>query len=327
MALNSRVLLSALFCIIFVWSFLEISNGIQDDIDCLKSIKDSLEDPLNYLNSSWDFSNNTEGFICRFTGVDCWHPDENKVNNLRLSDMGLKGQFPRGIEHCASLTGLDLSSNKLSGPIPFDIYRLAGNLTTLDLSSNSFSGEIPKNLYKCPYLNVIRLDYNQLTGQIPPELGLLGRMKTFSVSNNMLSGVVPTFGSSILSVNYANNKGLCGVPLEPCTTPKRGLKFDFSFKGGFVVGYVVSTVSVITIFMSYYVSCTNDKKKRDKKKTLSKGRTSKNEEKEADQVNQSQTQGLLQEATKKVLYLTVINLRNFFQFLVSTIFWKNIQNP
>ena len=201
MALNSRVLLSALFCIIFVWSFLEISNGIQVDIDCLKSIKDSLEDPFNYLNSSWDFSNNTEGFICRFTGVDCWHPDENKVNNLRLSDMGLKGQFPRGIEHCTSLTGLDLSSNKLSGPIPFDIYRLAGNLTTLDLSSNSFSGEIPMRLSKCPYLNVIKLDNNQLTGQIPPELGLLGRMKIFSVSNNMLSGVVPHFGSTSIQAD------------------------------------------------------------------------------------------------------------------------------
>ena len=152
-------------------------------------------------------------------------------------------------------------------------------------------------------------------------------MKQFNVSNNMLSGAVPDFGnSSFQADSFANNEGLCGRPLKPCKTPKRGLKFDFSFKGGFVVGYVVSTVSAMTIFMSYYVVCINDKN-RDKKKTLSKERTSKNEEKEADQVNQSQTQGLLQEATKKVLYLTLINSRNFFQFLVSTIFWKNIQNP
>ena len=143
----------------------------------------------------------------------------------------------------------------------------------------------------------------------------------------MLSGVVPNFGNAnVQAESFANNRGLCGRPLKPCTTPKRGLKFDFSFKGGFVVGYVVSKFSAMTIFMSYYVACINDKK-RDKKKTLSKGRTSKNEEKEVDQVNQSQTQGLLQEATKKVLYLTLINSRNFFQLLVSTIFWKNIQNP
>ena len=152
-------------------------------------------------------------------------------------------------------------------------------------------------------------------------------MKQFSVSDNMLLGVVPNFGNAnVQAESFANNRGICGRPLKPCTTPKHGLKFDFSFKGGFVVGYVVSKFSAMTIFMSYYVACINDKK-RDKKKTLSKGRTSKNEEKEVDQVNQLQTQGLQQEATKKVLYLTLINSRNFFQLLVSTIFWKNIQNP
>ena len=70
---------------------LEISNGIQDDIDCLKSLNGSFEDPYNYLNSSWDFNNNTRVFICKFIGVECWHPDENRVLNLRLSDMGLMG--------------------------------------------------------------------------------------------------------------------------------------------------------------------------------------------------------------------------------------------
>uniref|UniRef100_A0A7N2MSN1 Leucine-rich repeat-containing N-terminal plant-type domain-containing protein n=1 Tax=Quercus lobata TaxID=97700 RepID=A0A7N2MSN1_QUELO len=95
---------------------LGISNGVQSDIDCLKSIKHSLEDPYGYLNTSWNFNNNTEGFICKFTGVKCWHPNENKVLNLRLSDMGVKGRFPQGIKNCTSLTGLDLSNNELSGP-------------------------------------------------------------------------------------------------------------------------------------------------------------------------------------------------------------------
>ncbi|KAK4566304.1 hypothetical protein RGQ29_002521 [Quercus rubra] len=294
MAPNSRVL-SSLFCIIFVWSFLEISNGLQSDIVCLMSIKASLEDPYGYLKDSWKFNNNTEGFICKFTGVECWHPDENKVLNLRLSDMGFRGQFPRGIKNCTSLTGLDLSNNELSGPLPFDIAELVPSVTSLDLSSNKFSMEIPKNIVNCSYLNVLKLDNNQLTG------------------------TVPDFGNASLQADsFANNKGLCGRPLKPCTTPKRGLKFDFSFKGGFVVGYVVSTVSAMTIFMSYYVACINDKK-RDKKKTLSTGRTSKNEEKEADRVNQSQTQGLLQEATKKNSQLKgMVTKMNFTQLSEAT---------
>ena len=173
MALNSRVFI-ALFHI-FIWSFLdtlEISNGVASDIDCLKSIQDSFEDPYNYLNSSWDFNNNTEGFICKFTGVECWHPDENRVLNIRLSDMGIKGRFPRGIRDCSSLTGLDLSSNKLLGPLPFDISLLVPSLTSLDLSSNNFSGEMPESIANCTYLNVLKLDNNHLNGETPVEIGL-----------------------------------------------------------------------------------------------------------------------------------------------------------
>ncbi|KAK9940207.1 hypothetical protein M0R45_016878 [Rubus argutus] len=63
----------------------------------------------------------TEGFICNFLGIECWHPHENKVLNIKLADLGLKGQFPRGVQNCTSLTGLDLSSNNLNGSLPDDV--------------------------------------------------------------------------------------------------------------------------------------------------------------------------------------------------------------
>ncbi|KAF2284698.1 hypothetical protein GH714_029356 [Hevea brasiliensis] len=160
---------------------LTLSSCTETDVACLKSIKASLEDPFNYLKSSWDFNNSTEGYICRFTGVECWHPDENKVLNLRLSDMGLKGRFPVGIQNCTSITGVDLSSNNLDGPIPDNISAIIPFVTSLDLSSNNFSGGIPKALANCTYLNILKLDHNRLSGQIPPELGFtvmkLGRHK------------------------------------------------------------------------------------------------------------------------------------------------------
>ncbi|CAN0925815.1 Probably inactive leucine-rich repeat receptor-like protein kinase At5g48380 [Linum grandiflorum] len=134
---------------IFVWIvFLSssFSHGVQSDIECLMSIKDSLEDPFHYLNSTWNFNNNREGFICKFTRVDCLHLDENKVLNIRLADMGLKGQFPVGLKKCTSIVGLDLSSNELSGPLPGDIGKILCFVTSLDLSSNSFSGPIPSNI-------------------------------------------------------------------------------------------------------------------------------------------------------------------------------------
>ncbi|GKV50875.1 hypothetical protein SLEP1_g57555 [Rubroshorea leprosula] len=240
-------ILHLVFLHALIWSLLSTASiGLQSDIDCLKSIKHSLEDPYGYLTATWDFNNNTDGFICRFTGVECWSPDENKVLNIQLSGMGLKGQFPRGISGCSSLTGLDLSNNELFGPIPSDISRILPFSTTLKLSSNNFSGEIPKSLANCTYLNVLNLDHNQLTGHIPPGIGLLRRLRTFTVANNLLYGPVPNFLNDISSDSFANNPGLCGSPLDPC----KSTSISDTFKKGFVVSYAVSAFLVITIFIS-----------------------------------------------------------------------------
>ncbi|XVF37466.1 hypothetical protein REPUB_Repub20aG0010500 [Reevesia pubescens] len=245
--LGSRVLLH-----ILLWSLLgAVSICSEDDIRCLKSIKDSLDDPHGYL-SSWNFNNNTEGFICRFDGVECWSAVENRVLNIRLANMSLKGQFPRGIENCRGLTGLDLSNNELSGPIPSDISRIFHYGTSLDLSSNRFSGNIPKDISNCSFLNMLILDNNQLTGLIPPELAQLNRIKIFSVADNQLHG--PVLNSSPYNLSedsYAGNPGLCGFPLEPCNENNSRHYFKDSFRSGFLIGYAVSVVSVISTFMSY----------------------------------------------------------------------------
>ena len=73
--------------------------------------------------------------------------------------MGFRGEFPRGIKNCTSLTGLDLSSNELSGPLPFDIAEIVPFITGLNLSGNNFSGEIPKSIVNCTYLNVLTLEH------------------------------------------------------------------------------------------------------------------------------------------------------------------------
>ncbi|KAK7833227.1 putativeinactive leucine-rich repeat receptor-like protein kinase [Quercus suber] len=216
MTLNVRIF-AALFYIFgcFFLDILEISNGIQDDIDCLKSIKDSFEDPYNYLNSSWDFNNNTEGFICKFTGVECWDPNENRFLNLRLSYMGLRGQFPRGIENCKRLTGgklFDPQNSQLEG----QVTRV--NFTELNEASNNFStdntigpGKIGV-MYKAMLPNgslpaVKRLhDCQSFEKQFKSELLALGRLR----HNN----TVPSLGfcrereEKLLVYQYISNDNL-----------------------------------------------------------------------------------------------------------------------
>ncbi|XP_059626302.1 probably inactive leucine-rich repeat receptor-like protein kinase At5g48380 [Cornus florida] len=261
MALISRTF--TLFVGILVLLLLDdsFSYGLESDIQCLKALKASLEDPFNYLSTSWNFDNGTEGFICTFIGIECWHPDENKVLNIRLPDMGLKGEFPRGLVNCSAMTGLDLSSNKLYGAIPADISTLVQYVTSLDLSSNNFSGGIPSGLANCTYLNILKLDNNQLTGQIPAQLSLLGRMKTFSVSHNHLSGPVPNFyNATIPAENYANNDGLCGGPLPPCQGPKAKTHTGI-IAGAAAGGLIVAALGVIGMFP--YIRRVSKKKKEE----------------------------------------------------------------
>lgn len=249
--------------ILFLFSLSERCYSSDLDIQCLKTLQQSLKDPDNNLKYSWNFDNKTDGFICRFSGVDCWHPDENKVLNLRLSNMNLHGQFPLGLENCTSLTGLDLSSNNLFGPIPADISKRVPFVTSLDLSYNSFTGEIPSNLSNCSYLNVLNLQHNQLTGIIPWQLSSLDRLTNFNAADNLLSGPIPSFKNSFPTASFANNNGLCGKPLEACTAPSK--KANAGVIIGSAIGGVVVTILVVGVVI-YFCSRNIAIKKKEKDK-------------------------------------------------------------
>ncbi|KAL3649247.1 hypothetical protein CASFOL_005650 [Castilleja foliolosa] len=189
----------------------------DDDINCLKSVKASLDKNNSFLKS-WDFTNGTKTNVSTFSGIECWNPDDNRVLSINLSGLGLVGQFPLSVSKCGSMTGLDLSNNNLNGSIPSNISHLIPYVTSLDLSYNLFSGNITDNIANCTFMNILKLNNNNFTGQIPEQIGQLTRLKKFDVSNNQLSGRVPDFGNNTdsVAVNYANNAGLCGGPLSPC---------------------------------------------------------------------------------------------------------------
>nr|POF21175.1 inactive lrr receptor-like serine/threonine-protein kinase bir2 [Quercus suber] len=90
MVLNARALV--LFNIL-VWSLpgtFSLSSGSLSDISCLKSITDSLEDPLKIITPSWTFDNLTEGSICGYVGVTCW----NTFGRVRGLELANKGPVP-----------------------------------------------------------------------------------------------------------------------------------------------------------------------------------------------------------------------------------------
>ncbi|KAK4725966.1 hypothetical protein R3W88_030883 [Solanum pinnatisectum] len=212
-----------------------VCSAAESEFYCLKSIKDSLQDPCNSLGS-WDFSNVTEGFICQFRGIECWHDYENK--------------FPRGIRNCTSLTGLDLSDNNFYGTIPSDISVIVEHVTILDLSSNKFSGNIPPDIANCGYLNFLMLNNNNLGGEIPSRIGSRSRLSTFSVANNNLTGPVPSFVNiQITAHSFANNSELCGKPFKECEYYEDSWIWKHVDRASFIEAFVCGWVLFFTLVL------------------------------------------------------------------------------
>ncbi|CAI9289961.1 unnamed protein product [Lactuca saligna] len=126
-----------------------------------------------------------------------WQGDEREfsrtlklVKSIDLSSNNLTGQIPYQITNLFNLIALNLSKNELSGEIPPKIGEMI-NLEILDLSRNSFSGRIPSRMSHMSFLNYLDLSYNNFSGRIPTST----QLQSFQPSR------------------YNGNAHLCGPPL------------------------------------------------------------------------------------------------------------------
>jgi len=114
------------------------------------------------------------------------------------------------------VTGMDLSSNFLTGEIPTGLSNLQG-LKLLNLSRNHLSSSIPKDIGDLKFLESLDISWNQLTGTIPLSISNLMSLSSLNLSSNQLSGRIPK-GNQLQTLDdpsiYANISGLCGFPLS-----------------------------------------------------------------------------------------------------------------
>ncbi|KAH7847029.1 hypothetical protein Vadar_021072 [Vaccinium darrowii] len=157
-------------------------------------------------------------------------------------------------------SGINLSHNRLSGPIPHEIGNLI-HIKVLNLSRNNLTGTIPATFSNLKNIESLDLSYNHLYGKIPSELTELSFLAVFNLSYNNLSGRMPPrvnqFGI-FESNSYIGNPLLCGEPLpmkcnaaySPPSTPRAAINGSeedsrFSDMDVFYVSFAGSYVAVV----------------------------------------------------------------------------------
>eukprot|EP00253_Pinus_taeda_P030460 PITA_30460 len=144
-----------------------------------------------------------------------------KLTQLQILDLGAN-QLVSGsstsipiltvLTNCSNLNFIDLSSNRLTGRLPFSIGRLSREIYSLNLSENALYGEIPPHIGNLSGLTYLDLQANSFSGAIPVTLKKIQKLERLFMGNNHLRGNIPMeigqFKSlGLLDIHYNNLSG------------------------------------------------------------------------------------------------------------------------
>jgi hypothetical protein len=193
----SRLLLLLISLHCFVACLAANTKNITTDKSALLAFKSLItSDPYDVLSNNWS----TSSSVCNWVGVTC---DErhNRVNSLKISNMGLRGTVSPNLGNLSFLVILNLSHNSFSGQFPKEIYRLH-RLKVISIAFNEFVGGIPEALGDLSQLQILYIDVNRFSGFIPRSIGNLRWLKRLDISANRLFGPIPQAVSNMSSLEY-----------------------------------------------------------------------------------------------------------------------------
>jgi len=124
-----------------------------------------------------------------------WHgvrtDGQGRVVRLDLSFNRLRGPIPADIAGLEELTDLILTANDTgNSPLPPEIGELT-NLKNLELAGIFATGPLPPRIGQLARLESLDLSGNELSGSIPPEVGGLTSLTELHLGENRLAGSIP----------------------------------------------------------------------------------------------------------------------------------------
>lgn len=125
--------------------------------------------------------------------LDAWRGitvSNGDVTGIVLTNNGLSGPLPNSLTELAALQTLNLTNNSVTGTLPTGVGNLA-RLRVLNLWNNSLTGPIPPQLGGLASLEHLYLTLNNLSGGIPAELGNLTNLTDLGLFGNSLTGTIP----------------------------------------------------------------------------------------------------------------------------------------
>uniref|UniRef100_A0A2P2LN80 non-specific serine/threonine protein kinase n=1 Tax=Rhizophora mucronata TaxID=61149 RepID=A0A2P2LN80_RHIMU len=157
------------------------------------------------------------GNLLEFAGIRSAELDRISIRHPCNFTRVYGGHTQPTFDDNGSMIFLDLSYNMLSGTIPKEIGTMS-YLYILNLCHNNISGDIPQELGDLKGLNILDLSNNRFEGMIPQSMTGLSWLTDIDLSNNDLTGMIPEMGQleTFSPRSFANNSGLCGIPLPPC---------------------------------------------------------------------------------------------------------------
>lgn len=218
-----------LLVLIALVSLYTVSYSVTDpnDVDILNQFRKGLENPELL---KWPSDGNDPCGPPSWPHVYC---SGNRVTQIQVQSLGLKGPLPQNLNKLSMLTSLGLQRNQFSGKLPSfsglselrDAYLdfnnfdsvpsdfLDGllNLRVLALDSNNLNAtngwSLPSALQNSTQIMHLSLISCNLVGPLPEFLGEMTSLSELRLSFNRISGGIPaSFNNSVLQVLWLNGQ-------------------------------------------------------------------------------------------------------------------------